>query len=91
MDTLLSTHNKRIIPDGTQNETFKVLSDAGIIQIHDVDEKNQILDSFYYLFWSWYDEELAWNPMDHGNLTSLVLSEGSIWTPDVELVNNVDI
>ena len=91
LDTLLSTHNKRIIPDGTQNETFKVLSDAGIIQIHDVDEKNQILDAFYYLFWSWYDEELAWNPIDHGNLTSLVLSEGSIWTPDVELVNNVDI
>ena len=29
----------------------------------------------------WYDENLKWDPIDHGNQTKMVFTARDIWTP----------
>jgi hypothetical protein len=35
----------------------------------------------------WTDEYLVWDPLDYGNLTSIVLSPRKIWTPKMAIGN----
>lgn len=91
LENLLARHNKRVKPLGIHNNTFTVMFDAGIVQISDVDEKNQILNGFYYISEQWNDTELAWNQTDFVGIEKLFLQDDMIWTPAIGLVNDIDI
>ena len=88
---LLARHNKRVKRYGIHNNTFTVMFDVWIVQISDVDEKNQILNGFYYISEQWTDTELAWNRTDFVGIDKLFLQDDMIWTPDIGLVNDIDI
>ena len=87
---ILANHSRSIKPQGLNSETFKVEFSAGLVQLIDIDEKNQIVDGFYYTVTEWRDEELTWNPADYGGLYLLAPPDGSIWMPDVSILNDVD-
>lgn len=91
LNYLTQRHDKRTMPLGHTNDTFKVTMGAGIRQIIGVDEKNQIFDGFYYFYQQWEDEQLVWNPADFGGLDSVLVSEGTIWIPTIALENDVDL
>uniref|UniRef100_A0A915I8A7 Neurotransmitter-gated ion-channel ligand-binding domain-containing protein n=1 Tax=Romanomermis culicivorax TaxID=13658 RepID=A0A915I8A7_ROMCU len=38
---------------------------------------------------AWKDENLAWDPADFGGIDQFVVSENDIWTPDINLENNL--
>ncbi|PAV86115.1 hypothetical protein WR25_24435 isoform B [Diploscapter pachys] len=59
-------------------------------QIINLNEKEETLEVSAWLKFSWYDENLRWEPLMYGNVTDIRHPAGSIWYPDVLLYNSVD-
>ncbi|GFN75629.1 neuronal acetylcholine receptor subunit alpha-3 [Plakobranchus ocellatus] len=55
-----------------------------------VSEKEQILVTNTRLFMSWSDAYLSWDPSMYGNISSILLSQSSIWLPDITVHNTVE-
>ncbi len=63
------------------NETLNVYIGLAIQQIVDIDEKKQTLVFSGWLDMSWTDYNLAWNPEDYGNISTLRVTSNKIWIP----------
>ncbi|KAK3789048.1 hypothetical protein RRG08_063764 [Elysia crispata] len=61
-----------------------------LIQILDVDEKNQILKTNIWYHYKWRDIFLQWTPEKHDNITSIRVPSDKIWLPDILLYNFAD-
>ncbi|XP_025101181.1 neuronal acetylcholine receptor subunit alpha-10-like [Pomacea canaliculata] len=61
-----------------------------LIQILDVDEKDQILKTNIWYQYEWRDELLTWNPEDYDNISDVRLPSDKIWIPDILLYNFAD-
>ncbi|KAH9502548.1 Neuronal acetylcholine receptor subunit alpha-2 [Bulinus truncatus] len=61
-----------------------------LIQIVDLDEKNQILKTNIWYHYRWSDCLLKWRPADHDNITSVRVPSDKIWLPDIVLYNFAD-
>ena len=88
---LLTDYDKRVKPSGSLNGSLEVQFDLGIIQIIDVDERNQIFDAVYFVIQEWVDEELKWNPDHYGGVKSLIIPDDTIWMPNIEMHNHIDL
>ncbi|KAH3862136.1 neuronal acetylcholine receptor subunit alpha-10-like [Dreissena polymorpha] len=62
-----------------------------LIQIVDLDEKNQVLKLNLWTNYYWIDEFLRWNPDDYEGVTEIRIPSDLIWTPDIKLYNYADI
>ena len=74
----------------SSNQVLRVFFDVGMIQLIDVDEKNGIIDGFYWIYQQWTDEKLSWDPTQYGNISVTLPPEESIWTPNIALNNDAD-
>ncbi|CAL1530114.1 unnamed protein product [Lymnaea stagnalis] len=61
-----------------------------LIQILDVDEKNQVLKTNIWYHYRWRDILLQWHPHLHDNITSVRVPSDKIWLPDILLYNFAD-
>ncbi|XP_076462252.1 neuronal acetylcholine receptor subunit alpha-5-like [Babylonia areolata] len=61
-----------------------------LIQIVDIDEKNQVLKTNVWYHYKWVDRLLRWNPLQHDNITSIRIPSDRIWLPDILLYNFAD-
>uniref|UniRef100_A0A915I206 Uncharacterized protein n=1 Tax=Romanomermis culicivorax TaxID=13658 RepID=A0A915I206_ROMCU len=85
---LLKNYNDLERPVREPELPVKVKLGFQLIQIVDLDEKNQTLDTIAYLLYSWNDYNLKWDPKEYGNVTSINLPIDKIWRPDVLLYNS---
>ena len=90
LDDLLTGYDSRVKPDGVNNETFHLYFDSGLLQIIDVDEKNQVFYGLYWQLQRWLDTELSWNPLNYSNIAEVHLTDDKIWHPNIGLFNEVD-
>lgn len=58
-----------------------------LVQIFDLDEKNQVLTTNVWFDQEWVDEFLTWNPSDFGGIQKIRIPCQSIWLPDIVLYN----
>ncbi|KAK7003429.1 neuronal acetylcholine receptor subunit alpha-2 [Biomphalaria glabrata] len=63
---------------------------VSLIQIMDVDEKNQVLKTNIWYHYKWPDFLLQWNHSLHDNITSIRVPPDKIWLPDIVLYNFAD-
>ena len=92
LNDLLTEYDRRVKPEpAAGNETLTVEFDSAIMQIIDVDERNQILNTILWNNVVWTDERLAWSPHNYDGISDIHLEVDSIWLPDIELYNTVDI
>ena len=68
-------------------DTTQILLKLQLNQIVGLNEKTEIITTSSYLFVTWIDSRLTWNPADYGNLYILSLSANEIWLPDLYVVN----
>uniref|UniRef100_A0A8C4WW18 Uncharacterized protein n=1 Tax=Eptatretus burgeri TaxID=7764 RepID=A0A8C4WW18_EPTBU len=61
-----------------------------LMQIMDVDEKNQILTTNVWLQFFWKDHYLKWNLSEYPGVRNLRFQSQQIWTPDILLYNSAD-
>ncbi|XP_010900329.1 neuronal acetylcholine receptor subunit alpha-7 isoform X1 [Esox lucius] len=74
------------------NDSSPILVELGLtlLQIIDVDEKNQVLMTNAWLQLYWTDVYLSWNPENYPGVQNLRFPSSQIWTPDILLYNSAD-
>ncbi|XP_062380892.1 neuronal acetylcholine receptor subunit alpha-7-like, partial [Sardina pilchardus] len=74
------------------NDSSPLLVELGmtLLQIIDVDEKNQVLMTNAWLQLYWTDVYLSWNPDNYPGVQNLRFPSSQIWTPDILLYNSAD-
>ncbi|XP_063446518.1 neuronal acetylcholine receptor subunit alpha-2-like [Mytilus trossulus] len=72
------------------DESIDVEFGMSLIQILDVDEKNQVLETNVWLTFSWTDALLVWNASEHDDINIIRVPSDLIWIPDIVLYNFAD-
>ncbi|XP_061520577.1 cholinergic receptor, nicotinic, alpha 11 [Phycodurus eques] len=90
LKNLLKDYNRMERPVGNDSHPLTVTFSLSLIQIMDVDEKNQVLTSNMWLRMSWFDHYLQWNQSEHPGVKNLRFTTDQIWTPDILLYNSAD-
>ncbi|ESO11890.1 hypothetical protein HELRODRAFT_71773, partial [Helobdella robusta] len=83
-------YNPLIRPVKNLNDTVTVKFGMAMIQLINVDEKNQIMKSNVWLRMIWTDYQLQWDPTDYGGITTIRTLPDKVWKPDIVLFNNAD-
>ncbi|XP_062332537.1 neuronal acetylcholine receptor subunit alpha-7-like isoform X1 [Osmerus eperlanus] len=87
---LMANYNRLERP--VVNDSSAILVELGmtLLQIIDVDEKNQVLMTNAWLQLYWTDAYLSWNPEQYPGVQNLRFPSSQIWTPDILLYNSAD-
>ncbi|KAM6979875.1 LOW QUALITY PROTEIN: neuronal acetylcholine receptor subunit alpha-7-like [Aplochiton taeniatus] len=87
---LMANYNRLERP--VVNDSSAILVELGmtLLQIIDVDEKNQVLMTNAWLQLYWTDVYLSWNPEHYPGVQNLRFPSDQIWTPDILLYNSAD-
>ncbi|KAK6195171.1 hypothetical protein SNE40_000650 [Patella caerulea] len=88
---LLAGYDPLVRPSQNGEDTYVTLYISPLI-IVDLDEREQLLKTAIFSTMLWQDNLLTWETVN-STLTSLILPENYIWTPDIMIVNsaNTDI
>lgn len=75
-----------------QNDSAPIVVELGLtlLQIIDVDEKNQVLITNAWLQLHWTDIYLSWNPDSYPGVQNLRFPSNLVWVPDILLYNSAD-
>ncbi|XP_061175301.1 neuronal acetylcholine receptor subunit alpha-9-like isoform X2 [Saccostrea echinata] len=90
---LLTEYKERGImgrPVERHHEILTVKFGLSLIQILDLDEKNQVLTTNAWVTHKWKDIYMTWNESEYDNITKIRVPKGSIWEPDIKLYNYAD-
>ncbi|XP_020493359.1 neuronal acetylcholine receptor subunit alpha-7 [Labrus bergylta] len=89
-ENLMQQYNPLVRP--VQNDSQKLTVNFGLtlLQIMDVDEKNQVLTTNIWLQMEWNDAYLQWDPADYPGVNNVRFPDDRIWKPDILLYNSAD-
>uniref|UniRef100_A0A672P599 Neuronal acetylcholine receptor subunit alpha-7 n=1 Tax=Sinocyclocheilus grahami TaxID=75366 RepID=A0A672P599_SINGR len=90
LKNLLKDYNRMERPVANDSQPLTVFVSMSLIQIMDVDEKNQVLTSNIWLNMHWYDHYLQWNQSEYPGVKNLRFTTDQVWTPDILLYNSAD-
>ncbi|XP_036929511.1 neuronal acetylcholine receptor subunit alpha-7-like isoform X4 [Acanthopagrus latus] len=85
---LLRDYNPMERPVANDSQTLTVQFSFTLIQVMDVDEKNQIITTNAWLQMQWYDHYLQWNQSEYPGVKNLRFTPDQVWTPDILLYNS---
>ncbi|XP_075696919.1 5-hydroxytryptamine receptor 3A-like [Rhinoderma darwinii] len=91
LHSLLNGYEARVRPVQNWRNVTNVYIDISIYAILSVDEKNQLLTTYFLYNRYWRDEFLQWNPMDFENMTIISMPSEDIWIPDIMISEFVDL
>ncbi|XP_026990746.1 neuronal acetylcholine receptor subunit alpha-7 [Tachysurus fulvidraco] len=87
---MLENYNRLERPVANDSAPLVVELGLTLLQIIDVDEKNQVLITNAWLQMDWTDVYLSWNPENYPGVNNLRFPSSQIWTPDILLYNSAD-
>ncbi|XP_071369027.1 neuronal acetylcholine receptor subunit alpha-7-like [Centroberyx affinis] len=85
---LLRDYNPMERPVANDSQPLTVRISFTLMQVMDVDEKNQILTTNAWLQLQWYDHYLQWNQSEYPGVKNLRFTPDQVWTPDILLYNS---
>uniref|UniRef100_A0A3B5B8A5 Neuronal acetylcholine receptor subunit alpha-7-like n=1 Tax=Stegastes partitus TaxID=144197 RepID=A0A3B5B8A5_9TELE len=85
---LLRDYNPMERPVANDSQPLTVQFSFTLMQVMDVDEKNQILTTNAWLQMQWYDHYLQWNQSEYPGVKNLRFTPDQVWTPDILLYNS---
>uniref|UniRef100_A0A8D2IWN9 Neuronal acetylcholine receptor subunit alpha-7 n=1 Tax=Varanus komodoensis TaxID=61221 RepID=A0A8D2IWN9_VARKO len=77
-------------PVGDDAQPITIHFTLSLLQILDMDEKNQVLTTNVWLQMYWYDHYLRWNESEYPGVKTLRFSADQVWTPDILLYNSAN-
>ncbi|RNA00322.1 neuronal acetylcholine receptor subunit alpha-10-like isoform X2 [Brachionus plicatilis] len=91
IDDLLKNYQVKFgRPVNNMSEKVVVYFGLYLIQLIDLDEKNQVLVTNVHSVYQWKDNALKWNISQYGDVFDIRLPVNRIWTPDIVLYNYAD-
>uniref|UniRef100_A0A8C5Q6G6 Acetylcholine receptor subunit beta n=1 Tax=Leptobrachium leishanense TaxID=445787 RepID=A0A8C5Q6G6_9ANUR len=89
-DKLFENYNAIIRPTRKHSDKVTVQVGMTLSQLIGLDEKQELLATKVYMNLAWMDHRLSWDPAENNGITSLRISSGNVWKPDIVLMNNND-
>ncbi|XP_070519633.1 nicotinic acetylcholine receptor alpha7 subunit isoform X1 [Cardiocondyla obscurior] len=90
LNDLLDSYNTLERPVMNESEPLVLSFGLTLMQIIDVDEKNQLLITNLWLKLEWNDVNMRWNVSDYGGVRDLRIPPHRLWKPDVLMYNSAD-
>lgn len=90
LNDLLDSYNVLERPVGNESDPLVLSFGLTLMQIIDVDEKNQLLITNLWLKLEWNDVNMRWNVSDYGGVRDLRIPPSRLWKPDVLMYNSAD-
>ncbi|XP_011506024.1 PREDICTED: acetylcholine receptor subunit alpha-type acr-16-like [Ceratosolen solmsi marchali] len=90
LNDLLDSYNVLERPVQNESEPLQLSFGLTLMQIIDVDEKNQLLITNLWLKLEWNDVNMMWDPSKYGNVRDLRIPPHRLWKPDVLMYNSAD-
>ncbi|CAO1386146.1 unnamed protein product [Diamesa hyperborea] len=87
---LLDNYNVLERPVVNESDPLQLSFGLTLMQIIDVDEKNQLLITNIWLKLEWNDMNLRWNSSEYGGVKDLRIPPHRLWKPDVLMYNSAD-
>ncbi|KAM8763046.1 neuronal acetylcholine receptor subunit alpha-7a isoform 1-T1 [Acanthopagrus schlegelii] len=87
---LMADYNPLVRPVANDSQTLTVQFGFSLMQIMDVDEKNQVLTTNIWLQLYWNDYYLQWDQLEYPGVTNVRFPDNLIWKPDILLYNSAD-
>ncbi|XP_023652717.1 neuronal acetylcholine receptor subunit alpha-7-like isoform X1 [Paramormyrops kingsleyae] len=87
---LLTNYNPLERPVFNDSHSLTVHFSLSLMQIMDVDEKNQVLTTNIWLQLYWTDHYLQWNTSEYPGVATVRFPDSLIWRPDILLYNSAD-
>lgn len=89
-NNLMKDYNPLVRPVHNDSQTLTVQFGLSLMQIMDVDEKNQVLTTNIWLQLFWNDHYLQWDPLEYPGVANVRFPDNLIWKPDILLYNSAD-
>ncbi|XP_052792028.1 neuronal acetylcholine receptor subunit alpha-10-like [Mya arenaria] len=83
-------YDNSVRPVFNSSKNVEVQFGFTLIQIMDMDEKNQLVILNAWLEMIWHDERISWRKEDYNGLEVVRLPARLLWLPDIVLYNNAD-
>uniref|UniRef100_A0AAU6PBH4 Nicotinic acetylcholine receptor alpha7 n=1 Tax=Protohermes xanthodes TaxID=1452977 RepID=A0AAU6PBH4_9NEOP len=90
LHNLLDHYNVLERPVVNESDPLQLSFGLTLMQIMDVDEKNQLLITNIWLKLEWNDMNLRWNSSEYGGVRDLRIPPHRLWKPDVLMYNSAD-
>ncbi|XP_048825564.1 neuronal acetylcholine receptor subunit alpha-7-like [Brienomyrus brachyistius] len=87
---LMKNYNPLERPVFNDSHSLTVYFSFSLMQIMDVDEKNQVFTANIWLQLYWQDYYLQWNASEYPGVSSVRFPDSLIWKPDILLYNSAD-
>ncbi|XP_075934825.1 neuronal acetylcholine receptor subunit alpha-7a [Anarhichas minor] len=87
---LMAGYNPLVRPVSNDSQSLTVKFGLTLMQIMDVDEKNQVLTTNIWLQLFWDDSYLRWDPSAYPGVGNVRFPDHLIWKPDILLYNSAD-
>ncbi|XP_038105341.1 neuronal acetylcholine receptor subunit alpha-7 [Culex quinquefasciatus] len=90
LHNLLDNYNVLERPVVNESDPLQLSFGLTLMQIIDVDEKNQLLITNIWLKLEWNDMNVRWNSTEYGGVRDLRIPPHRLWKPDVLMYNSAD-
>jgi len=90
IDNLYLNYDSRIRPSKVYSKKVSVEFGVHLIELLDVSEVNQKIETKVILSHVWNDPRLSWNVTEYGGAEHIFLESEKIWLPELVLYNNAD-
>lgn len=91
LDTLLSKYDKRILPQHNTSAPVPLSLGVRLLNLVELFEKEEILETGVYLQQMWFDFRLMWDPSRYQRLHVIHIPVELLWQPDIVLFNNAEV
>ncbi|CBY14961.1 unnamed protein product [Oikopleura dioica] len=78
-------YNPMVRPVANFSTALDVGMQLTLLQIIELNERDQYLMTSMMYSFNWTDTYLTWRPSMNGGVDKIVISPGKIWTPDILL------
>ncbi|XP_060080834.1 neuronal acetylcholine receptor subunit beta-3-like [Ylistrum balloti] len=80
-DQLFQGYNENLGPRFNQDEPISIHIAFNLYSINDFDDKSEKLSITGYFLLTWTDDRMSWDPLQHGNITSVLMKASRVWVP----------
>ncbi|XP_076466888.1 neuronal acetylcholine receptor subunit alpha-3-like [Babylonia areolata] len=87
---LLDKYEPSVRPCLNLSEPLHTVFGLTLVNILQLNQVADTLDTFLILQQSWHDARLQWNSSQYSGLTEIQLPSSRVWTPDIFSYDNVD-
>ena len=87
-ETLLAGYSKNVRPRNNETQLTKIHVMASLTSVSDLDEVKETFTAVCLFFVYWDDDNLGWNPSNHGNITEITIDRSMIWSPGFIISNS---